>query len=823
MLHFDQIMEKFRTCYEKEPPFCADRCPFHLDVREFVQRLKRGSMNAAFRTFSNGVGFPGLVSRLCPGYCEDACVRKKTDTPIRLHKLEEAVYHFTANTKPNSYNLPAKEGAFAIVGGGISGLGCALRLCNKKYSVTLFEASDRIGGHVLNRLDPEEALSLLEREFIYESYTLRTGERIQDPGKLLKTNGGDFDAVYIATGQGGDDFGLTPQTDGGIPCATDVPGLFLGGSLLGADTMFALAQGLNAATVLENYYKTGVARSAPAERPTRMVLDPSALSPKTGPEPTREGGLFEKNEAVEEAKRCISCRCDACFRHCPMFQYFDKFPLRLAEEVRMTVYPVTIDHNGTVASRMISTCNQCGLCGEVCPLDLDMGELMLSSHQMMAGKDSWPWGFHEFFLRDMERANTRDGLVYRPDPKQPCAYVYYPGCQLGASDPRYVTEPYAYLQEKLPNTGLYLGCCGAPALWGGDEERHQQVLAEIRSHWQELGQPTFLLACPTCEKMFADYLPEIPTRSLYDMLAQLGLTCPQQESGQVSVFDPCASRNRPDLNARIRQLTQSGGYETVPLRYEGKHAQCCSWGGQIERTNPPYAQWLAQERAHENDLPYVCYCSNCRDILSRQGKPARHILDLLFGLNDWDRTGPRMDQRLANRAAVKQHYQPDSVPKEFGFRLDISETLLEKLDQEYLLVEDIRQVIAAAEASGNYFIRAEDSVRIAHGPAGRTTLWVEYQPQGDGYLLLNAYSHRMQIESDYTPDVTQQAQSTPPQTGLYCARCNRNLEEKRTHFAYLTHSFAADMRCCPVCGQVYIPEDLVKGRIAQVEMTLEDK
>ena len=261
--------------------------------------------------------------------------------------------------------------------------------------------------------------------------------------------------------------------------------------------------------------------------------------------------------------------------------------------------------------------------------------------------------------------------------------------------------------------------------------------------------------------MFAEYLPELPTRSLYDVLAQLGLTCPQHETGRVSVFDPCASRNRPDLNARIRQMTQSAGYETVPLRYEGKYAQCCSWGGQIRLTNPPYAQWLAQERAHENDLPYVCYCTNCRDILSRQGKPARHILDLLFGLNGWDRTGPRIDQRLSNRAAVKQHYQPDPPNATPGPHLDVPEELLEKLDQEYLWIADIQQVIAAAEASGRYFIRAEDSVRIAHGPAGRTTLWVEYQPQGDGYLLLNAYSHRMQIESDYTPDVTQQAQSTP--------------------------------------------------------------
>lgn len=822
MVYFDQAMEKMRTCYEREVPFCVDKCPFRMDVREFVQRLRRGSMTSAFRTFSNGVGFPGLVAKLCPGYCQGACPREKTDQPIRLHMMEEAVYRNTSNTKPNSYNLPQKEGKFAIVGGGISGLGCALRLCNKKYQVSLFEASEGIGGHLLELMDAEEATSLIEREFIYEHYEFHPNERISDPAALLKANGGEFDAVYIATGKDGDRFGLTPMEDGSIPCATDVPGLFLGGSLMGADTMHALAQGMTAATTMEVYHKTGVVKSIPAIPPTRMVLDPSALSEKQGPEPTAEEGGFTKAEAIEEAKRCITCRCDACFRHCPMFNYFDKFPLRLAEEVRMTVYPVTLDHDGTVASRLISTCNQCGLCAEVCPLDLDMGDLLLSSHQMMAAKESWPWPFHEFFIRDMEDFNSRSGLVYRPQAEAACAYVFYPGCQLGSSDPRYVSKPYEYMQGKIENLGLYLGCCGAPALWGGDTAKHEAVLVEIRKNWEALGKPVFIQACPTCQQMFSKYLPEIQTVSLYEKLAELGLHPAKQKDGQVSVYDPCACRHQPELNQCIRQMTQEAGFENVPLTYEGQYAQCCSWGGQISLTNPPYADWLAKQRAHENELPYVCYCANCRDIFSKQGKQSKHILDLLFDLNDWERQAPRLDQRLANRAALKQQYAPQTEAEKSP-KLEVSPELYEKLDKEYLLLEDIRPIIAAAEESGKYFIQAEDQRRIAHGMAGRLTLWVEYEALDEGYRLLNAYAHRMHIASDYEPDNTQRKRDSQPESGLFCHSCLANVEEKKTHFGYLTYSFSSNIQCCPVCGQVYIPESLVKGRIAQVEMNLEDK
>jgi predicted RNA-binding Zn-ribbon protein involved in translation (DUF1610 family) len=58
---------------------------------------------------------------------------------------------------------------------------------------------------------------------------------------------------------------------------------------------------------------------------------------------------------------------------------------------------------------------------------------------------------------------------------------------------------------------------------------------------------------------------------------------------------------------------------------------------------------------------------------------------------------------------------------------------------------------------------------------------------------------------------------------LICHRCKVELKAKKTYFEYLGHSFHADILRCPECGEVYIPEDLAKGRIAEVEMQLEDK
>ena len=58
---------------------------------------------------------------------------------------------------------------------------------------------------------------------------------------------------------------------------------------------------------------------------------------------------------------------------------------------------------------------------------------------------------------------------------------------------------------------------------------------------------------------------------------------------------------------------------------------------------------------------------------------------------------------------------------------------------------------------------------------------------------------------------------------LICCRCNNELVPTQTFFDYLGHNFHTDILRCPECGEVYIPESLVKGRMAEVEQELEDK
>ncbi|SFG21480.1 hypothetical protein SAMN05660649_00988 [Desulfotomaculum arcticum] len=58
---------------------------------------------------------------------------------------------------------------------------------------------------------------------------------------------------------------------------------------------------------------------------------------------------------------------------------------------------------------------------------------------------------------------------------------------------------------------------------------------------------------------------------------------------------------------------------------------------------------------------------------------------------------------------------------------------------------------------------------------------------------------------------------------LICYQCKVELEMAKTCFEYLGLSFHTNVLKCPKCGLVFIPEDLAKGRMAEVEKQLEDK
>ncbi|MDR2355496.1 MAG: NAD(P)-binding protein [Clostridiales Family XIII bacterium] len=788
-----EYTDNFGACLQKEAPFCGAKCPFHMDVLDFVEKIRKGMWNAAFKVYRNATGFPHIAAALCRAPCKSVCPLAGRRGGIEMPLLERACLSFAKDKGATGYNVPAKRGRIAIVGAGVSGLACALRLSAKKYKVEVFARGARLGGKLWDVLPPALFLRDIEEQFRHEEYVLHTSARVPDRDFL---NARGFDAVYVATGAGGDAFGLPVAAgeSGGCCLRDGHTAWFAGGALIGETGARALAGGLYMGTVLDNFLKTDKLLYPPNRAETRMVLDAARLT-DAPPVAARSGEGYTEDEAREEARRCLKCQCDACRLYVDLCAFTGKWPLRIRDEIAATTLPGVSEVKATPAKRLLSGSNLANICREICPAQIDLEGLILEGRRSMHRQDKAPWVFHDFWLRDMDFADGPEAALCRaPAGAATCAQAFFPGCQLGAGDPGLVEAVYAGLLARRPDTALFLRCCGAPAEWAGDAEKHGAAVSAIRAAWRALGEPLMLFACPSCMESFARCIPEMPQRSIYEVFAERGsgageapgtmenyinygnlsessdlagsggtLTAPADAAGggargEWAVFDPCAARRAAGMKSAVRQLAAAAGCGLVPLAEQERVTRCCGYGGQPAVADPAYAAFVAEKRASESELPYIAYCANCRDALRKSGKKCLHILEILFA-----QPSANADARLAtvterrhNRAALKrtllERYwnekpDPPAADADGGPRIFIGEALLAQMDADRILEEEVRAVVAFCERTGRRVRNADSGAYSGYKKIGHMSYWVEYRlrEEGAGPELLRAYAHRMEI------------------------------------------------------------------------------
>jgi len=137
-------------------PPCQAACPIHTDVRAYVSAISRGDVESAIRIIREVNPFPSVCGRICTRACELACRRGQVDEPIAIAALKRFAADQTKGLKIQSAG-PYYNEKVAIIGGGPSGLTAAHDLAQLGYRVTVFEASDELGG-MLSRGIPEYRL-----------------------------------------------------------------------------------------------------------------------------------------------------------------------------------------------------------------------------------------------------------------------------------------------------------------------------------------------------------------------------------------------------------------------------------------------------------------------------------------------------------------------------------------------------------------------------------------------------------------------------------------------------------------------------------------
>ncbi len=182
---------------DRTPP-CNANCPAGIDVRAFVKLAAERKFQEAYDTIYNNNPFPAICGRVCPNFCEQTCNRNALDQGVNIGAIERFVGDKALSDDVQALPLLHQE-RIAVIGSGPAGLTAALRLRERGYPVTVFEAMSLPGGMMRSGIPkfrlPDE---VLDREI---DIIKRKGvEIILNRKVAIDELSEDFDAVITAVG-----------------------------------------------------------------------------------------------------------------------------------------------------------------------------------------------------------------------------------------------------------------------------------------------------------------------------------------------------------------------------------------------------------------------------------------------------------------------------------------------------------------------------------------------------------------------------------------------------------------------------------------------
>ena len=205
----EAAIDEADRCLNCKNPLCVEGCPVGISIPSFIQKVKIGEFEEAYRILSADSSLPAVCGRVCPqeSQCEGRCVRGIKGEPVAIGRLERFVADFHNETVTETPEKPLPNGhKVAVIGSGPAGLTCAGDLAKKGYSVTVFEALHAAGG-VLTYGIPEFRLpkAIVEKEIdglraLGVAFSLNTviGKTLSFDD--LRAEG--YEAIFIGSGAG---------------------------------------------------------------------------------------------------------------------------------------------------------------------------------------------------------------------------------------------------------------------------------------------------------------------------------------------------------------------------------------------------------------------------------------------------------------------------------------------------------------------------------------------------------------------------------------------------------------------------------------------
>lgn len=323
-----------------------------------------------------------------------------------------------------------------------------------------------------------------------------------------------------------------------------------------------------------------------------------------------------KKELHIQSEKCIECK--LCRKECNFLQKYGS-PKQIAD---------TYNPASPKDQMMPFECSLCGLCATVCPVGINPASMFLEMR-----RESVEIGVTDFSEHNSILAYERRGISKRYSyyglPAD-CETVLFPGCTLPGTRPEKVKNLFGHLQESIPDLGIVLDCCTKPSHDLGREKHFQAMFNEMKEYLIGQGVKNVLVACPNCYRVFNQYGGMLTVKTVYEHLAETNLPDTGKVNAQVTIHDPCGTRNEEHLHSSIRRLLKEKHLHVEEMKHHGRKTLCCGEGGSVGCINPEFSKNWGKRRGEEAGARrIVTYCAGCANFLNSV-TPTSHVLDLLF-------------------------------------------------------------------------------------------------------------------------------------------------------------------------------------------------
>ncbi len=742
MLSKAELEARENVCIYDEPAFCTAACPLKLDGRAFVAKMKENDFTGARAMLERIAPFPLILAGGCESPCAAACRLSEVGEGIDMSALERAAMKYGAHKSGRGMFKIKKSKKVAVLGCDLYSLALAGELASKSYPVTYF-VEEKDAAALMARCAPfldGEARSSEEDRLCDMDIDIRFGSELDSA--LFDRVKGEYDILCLS--EEVREALLAEEPDPATLVCTKA-GVVAGAKKADVGTLAALYAAKRAALSVDRLSQgmdPTSCRGTEGPVSSRLFSD---LSSATAVKRVPEGEGYTQEEAKAEAGRCISCRCEECFKGCAYLAHYKKSPRALTREIYNNVSIIMGDH---MMNKPINSCALCGQCAVTCPHGYDMADICHMARENMVATGKMPLATHEFALYDMLFSNGEAFLARPQTNGEPSKYVFFPGCQTAALSPATVAAAYKDLAARLPGgVGLMLGCCGAIASWAGRYELLGETTDFLKNELAKLGDPAIIAGCPTCKKTLEDTLDR-KVLNIYEVLAGLGVS-PSKADGtrQVVLHDACGARGDADMRAAVEKIAGAVGLSVTKAAYSDDHTPCCGYGGLVMYANREVAHEMA-EKCTELDGPYVTYCMNCKDRFAREGRESAHILELVYAIKP--SSPPDISVKRKNRLNLKKDLLEglwgERMEEEMtDFSLEITPEARALMDDRMILDSDVIRVMKAYRETGEAILDGETGLLTARARIGNVTFWAVFEEKDGGYLVHRAYSHRMTV------------------------------------------------------------------------------